>query len=190
MQNGNYYLGDFQKGLKEGTGKEETTDHIYEGQYKDDVKCGKGRLSYKLTNDFFEGEFSENLINGSGFYTWSNKDTYEGTFINGKMHGKGIYKWPDGGEYVGEYINNIKEGRGRFRWSNGRIFDGPFKDGKPHGVGKLTIDGKTIEVEFVDGKINRNYKKRGKEGNTSDKASTSNNNNLGTPKSLAKNNNF
>jgi hypothetical protein len=104
------YLGEFERGEKEGLGKEDTPEHIYEGEFKKNKKEGHGKLMYKITGDFYEGEFQDNLVNGFGFYIWSNKDTYQGTFLNGKMHGKGVYKWPDGGEYVGDYINNIKEG--------------------------------------------------------------------------------
>jgi hypothetical protein len=159
MLNGNNYIGEFKNGLKDGKGREDTDDHVYEGEYKMDQKDGRGELIYKLSSDFYKGEFRGGLITGDGIYKWSNEDTYEGTFFDGKMHGRGIYRWPDGSEYVGDYINNIKEGIGTFKWSTGRIFIGPFVQGKPHGVGKLTKDGKTIECEFLNGAINRNYKK-------------------------------
>lgn len=152
----NVYCGDFHDGLKEGNGWEETTEHRYEGDYKADKKSGVGKLIYKLTNDWYEGEFEDNLTNGTGCYTWANGDTFRGTFMNGKMHGKGLYTWPDGGEYYGDYIDNIKEGYGKYRWPNGRIFEGPFRRGKPHGFGKLLVGGKISQVEFVDGKINKN----------------------------------
>ena len=64
-----------------------------------------------------------------------------------------------GGEYIGEYFDNIKEGKGIFKWPNGRVFEGPFAQGNPHGVGLVTIDGKISEVEFINGKINKNFKK-------------------------------
>jgi hypothetical protein len=153
------YTGMFKNGLKEGEGIEECEEYIYEGEYKNDLKEGKGKLKYKRNNDSYEGEFSDNAINGIGNYTWSNKHTYRGSFLYGKMHGKGIYRWPDGGEYIGDYNNNIKEGRGRFRWPNGREFDGPFVSGNPHGIGILNVNGKTQEVEFIDGRVNKNYKK-------------------------------
>jgi hypothetical protein len=75
------------------------------------------------------------------------------------MHGKGAYKWADGGEYVGEYKDNIKEGIGRFKWSNGRIYEGPFVGGVPHGKGKLTVNNKTTDVEFSEGKVVNNKTK-------------------------------
>ncbi len=164
--NGLLYIGDFIDNLKDGNGKEETNEHIYEGEFKKDKKNGNGKLIYKLLNDYYEGEFKDNSITGVGFYTWKNKDTYKGTFVNGKMHGKGFYKWPDGGEYYGEYVNNIKEGNGKFKWSNGRIFEGQFKKGKPHGFGKLKIGNMEFKVEFNNGKLVTNIKelmKMGKE---------------------------
>ena len=147
------YSGDFKNGMRHGFGVEDTSEHIYEGQFNMDKKSGLGKLSYKKMNDTYIGEFTDNSITGNGIYTWANKDTFEGQFLNGKMHGRGIYKWPDGGEYTGEYINGIKEGRGRFKWSNGKIFDGPFKNGRPNGVGKLIFGDNIIDVEFKDGKL-------------------------------------
>jgi hypothetical protein len=124
------------------------------------MKEGKGKLVYKKTNDTYEGDFSNNDINGFGFYVWaSNKHTYKGTFKSGKMNGKGTYTWPDGGEYYGDYINNVKEGRGIFKWPNGREFDGPFANGKPHGVGMLTVGEKKQEAEFLDGKLNKGFRR-------------------------------
>jgi hypothetical protein len=123
------------------------------------TKEGQGKLKYKKNKDFYEGEFSNNAINGYGFYTWSNKHTYKGTFNYGKMHGKGAYQWPDGGEYYGDYNNNIKEGKGKFKWPNGREFDGPFSNGNPHGIGILTVGDKIQQVEFIDGKVNKGFKR-------------------------------
>lgn len=153
--NGNYYEGDFKDGLRCGCGKEETKDHIYEGQFENDKKNKKGKLIYKNIKDIYEGDFVDNNITGIGKYQWENKDIFEGDFINGKMHGRGKYKWPDGGEYDGEYINNIKEGKGVFKWANGKIYEGPFLGGKPHGVGILKNNGKSYEVEFFEGKMKK-----------------------------------
>ena len=42
MLNGFFYIGDFVFGIREGKGKEETKDHIYEGHFSNDKKNGKG----------------------------------------------------------------------------------------------------------------------------------------------------
>jgi hypothetical protein len=151
--NDTIYIGDFTLGLKEGRGKEETSEHIYEGEFKNDKKNGNGKLYYKNLKDTYTGAFIDNNITGNGNYEWSNGEKYTGHFLNGKMNGKGIYKWPDGGKYEGEYINGIKEGHGIFTWVNGKIFEGPFKNGKPNGAGILTTKNKKYRVYFNDGKI-------------------------------------
>ena len=147
------YIGDFTLGLKDGRGKEETSEHIYEGEFKNDKRNGNGKLYYKNLKDTYTGNFIDNNLTGNGTYEWSNGEKYSGNFLNGKMHGKGIYKWPDGGKYEGDYLNNIKEGHGIFTWSNGKIFEGPFKNGKPNGAGILTTKNKKYRVYFNDGKI-------------------------------------
>ena len=151
--NGITFNCEFSNGIKEGKGREETSENIYEGEYKNDKKNGKGKLTYKNLKDFYEGDFKDNNITGKGHYEWANGESYKGTFLNGKMHGKGIYKWPDGGKYKGDYFNNIKEGHGIFYWSDGKIFDGPFKNGKPNGNGILTNKDKKFKVFFNDGKL-------------------------------------
>jgi hypothetical protein len=47
MLNGSIYIGDFIKGIKEGKGKEETNEQVYEGDYKNDKKDGFGKVYYK-----------------------------------------------------------------------------------------------------------------------------------------------
>lgn len=150
---GTVYEGEFKDSLKEGQGREESSEHIYYGQFMSDMKHGIGRLTYKGINDIYEGEFINNHINGKGKYYWANQEIYEGTFINGKMHGKGIYKLPDGSQYIGEYVNNLKDGMGEFKWSNGKIYRGQFIKGKPHGIGNITYKGKTYNCEFKEGKM-------------------------------------
>jgi hypothetical protein len=157
--NNKHYFGEFRNGLKHGKGKEVTEDHIYDGDFYDDQKKGKGKLTYKKMKDFYEGDFLDNSITGRGFYKWANKDTYEGDFINGKMHGKGIYKWPYGCEYEGEYSNNIRDGYGIFRWPNGQIYKGPFVNGNMHGRGILSVENNNFDIEFENGvkKANISY---------------------------------
>ena len=116
------------------------------------MKCGKGKIHYHNTGDFYEGEFTNGVITGKGFYVWKNKHTYFGDFVDGKMNGKGVYKWTDGNEYEGEYINNIKEGNGIFKWKDGKVFKGKFRNGRPHGKGVLTVNGISFDAAFENGR--------------------------------------
>lgn len=148
------YFGEVENLEKNGYGRENTYEYMYEGYFKNGKKSGEGKINFKLTGDYFEGEFKDGKLNGFGFYKWKNGNNYMGNFSNDKIHGRGLYKWVDGTEYEGDYINNIKEGQGTFKWKNGRVFKGPFKDGKPNGKGVLLVEGCTIEdAEFVNGKF-------------------------------------
>ena len=145
------YKGDIKNFKKEGKGKEKTNDFSYEGEFVNDMKHGNGKIFYNNNGDYYEGQFSNGLITGKGFYKWKNQHTYLGDFVCGKMHGKGLYKWTDGNQYEGEYINNIKEGQGEFKWNDGKIYKGSFENGKPHGKGLLTIKGITFDAIFDNG---------------------------------------
>jgi len=145
------YNGQIKNFLKEGFGKEVSIEYIYEGNFHNDMKNGKGKIKFINTGDSYEGEFTNDKITGYGNYKWSNKHQYIGDFIEGEMNGKGYYKWPDGTEYNGEYVNNIKEGYGEFKWSNGAIFKGKFHNGKPNGKGIMIYKGHSFNAEFKNG---------------------------------------
>ena len=148
------YEGDIKNMKKEGKGIEKTKDYIYFGDFRDDLRHGKGKMTFNEEDEFYEGEFVNDKMTGKGFYKWSNKNTYEGDFLNGMLHGKGLYKWADGNEYEGDYVNNIREGEGEYRWKNGKVYKGPYKNGKQNGTGIIkNSKGETMEVEYIDGKI-------------------------------------
>lgn len=44
----------------------------------------------------YEGEWKNNMMEGSGTYTWDDGKVYKGEFKMGKMHGEGKYDWGDG----------------------------------------------------------------------------------------------
>ena len=145
------YTGNIQNFKREGFGKEICTEYIYEGNYHNDMRNGKGKIKFINTGDSYEGDFLDDKITGYGEYIWSNKQKYIGNFIDGMMNGKGKYTWPDGKEYEGEYINDKREGQGKFKWKNGDIFEGTFHDGKPNGKGIMIYKGSKYKGEFVKG---------------------------------------
>ena len=154
------YNGDVKDLKKEGLGKEVCNDYIYEGEFHNNMKNGKGKIKYIQTGDTYEGEFKNDEINGNGTYKWINNSQYTGNFKNGKMNGEGTFKWPDGSEYSGEYVNGIKNGIGQFQWSDGNVFKGVFKNGKPSGLGLAETYDSTFNVKFKNGKIKTLKKKK------------------------------
>ena len=147
------YTGNIKNFKKEGFGREECFDYIYEGNFHNNMKNGKGEIKMIKSGDNYEGEFVNDKITGYGKYIWDNHHQYIGYFLDGEMNGKGKYKWPDGSEYEGEYVNNKREGKGKFKWNSGAFFEGNFHNGKPDGNGIFFKQGSTYNAEFKDGHL-------------------------------------
>ena len=61
---------------------------------------GMGQYSIK-DRYTYNGQFSNDDIEGTGVCEWLNGKKYEGTWKANKMDGKGVFKWQDGKEYNG-----------------------------------------------------------------------------------------
>ena len=152
------YFGEISDLKKNGKGQEESEEFKYTGEFFQDLRHGHGLLEFLENGDIYEGDFNMGEMTGKGIYIWKNKQIYDGDFVKSIKHGKGKYKWPDGYEYEGDYNNGIREGNGIYKWKDGRIYKGQFKDGKPHGKGILTYKGKSFNIEYINGKPNKDIK--------------------------------
>ena len=110
---GNAYIGDFSHSKREGKGVLGTNKVHYEGEFKNDKLCGKGRITFKAEGHYYEGDFDNNEINRYGTFVWKNGDSYIGQMMNGKIHGNGIYIYNNGVVYEGLYANGRKQGKGK-----------------------------------------------------------------------------
>jgi antitoxin component YwqK of YwqJK toxin-antitoxin module len=74
----------------EGNGKEYDFDGnlIYEGEYLNGVKNGKGK-EYLNGEIKYEGEYLNGVRNGKGKEFKYNRLIFEGEYLNGKRNGKG-----------------------------------------------------------------------------------------------------
>ena len=52
----------------------------------------------------------------------------------------------------GEWVSDREHGRGRREWPDGRVYEGAFRDGRPHGAGRLTVEGAVFEFRFEGGR--------------------------------------
>ena len=89
----------------------------------------------------FEGEYLNGERNGKGReYNEYGKIEYEGEYLNGKRHGKGKEYDDYSGNllFVGEYINGQRNGKGKeYDKYNGKlIFEGEYLNGQRNGKGK------------------------------------------------------
>ena len=169
--NNTLYKGDIIENKKEGKGEEFSSEGKFVGNFANDKKNGEGKMEYSLSGDTYEGNYKDDLFDGKGHYIWKiSGQEYTGEYKNGLMHGKGLYEWSEGEYYRGDFVNGKKEGSGEMHWANGRSFIGPFVNGRPQGIG-IFDNGMNYkgEMEFIDGKLNREYlnkKYRGSESNS------------------------
>ena len=150
---GNLYVGDFVESRRHGYGELDTNRIHYKGQFLGDRLNGRGIIHFKVEGHDYDGDFKDNEINGNGVFRWTNGDVYDGQMTRGKMNGFGRYTYANGQVYEGNYVNGIKEGKGKLTYPNGFVYDGDFIGGRPRGNANIISGGKTIPVEYTDGRF-------------------------------------
>ena len=150
---GNLYVGDFVDNKRHGYGELDTNRLHYKGQFLGDRFNGKGIIHFKIEGHDYDGDFRDNEINGNGVFRWTNGDVYDGQMTRGKMNGVGRYTYANGQIYEGNYVNGVKEGKGKLTYPNGFVYDGDFIGGRPRGNANIISGGKTIPVQYSDGRF-------------------------------------
>ena len=78
----------------------------YIGQWKKDLKNGKGTLYYPNGNIQYEGDWVNNKKEGNGKYILEDGEYYKGEWKNGSINGKGTLYYSNGNiQYEGDFIN-------------------------------------------------------------------------------------
>ncbi len=150
---GNLYVGDFVESRRHGYGELDTNRIHYKGGFLGDRLNGRGIIHFKIEGHDYDGDFKDNEINGNGVFRWTNGDVYDGQMTRGKMNGFGRYTYANGQIYEGNYVNGVKEGKGKLTYPNGFVYDGDFIGGRPRGNANIISDGKTIPVQYSDGRF-------------------------------------
>ena len=161
LEDGNTYIGTFNKGLFDGFGTMSSLDnkYLYTGEWKDGLKHGNGQLITQKIK--YSGKFENDVFSGSkGVLCDEKGNIYEGDFVNGKFDGYGHYKMSNGDNYIGQFKDGFFEGKGQLTDKKGNVFNGNFVKGKKDGHGLIvTNKGEIIEGKFKDGiffRINNN----------------------------------
>ena len=133
-ENGDHYMGDMKFGLPDGNGTLNTImdgmGYTYVGEFKRGKKNGRGNLSSK-----------------------DNKFNYDGGWKDDKKYGIGTL-FDNGDKYTGDFVDDQYCGNGTLCGKNGEIFECEFKDGKPNGLGRVTlVNGDVYIGNFENGKI-------------------------------------
>ena len=137
---------------------------IFEGEFLNGKKNGKGKEYYDNGNLQFEGEYLNGKRNGKG-KEYNNNGTlkYEGEYLNDKRHGIG--KEYEYGKLIfyGEFVNNLKwKGKGGIYGNEGNmIIENEYINGKLWSMKEYNEDYNIInEIHEGNGLI-KNYNSHG-----------------------------
>ena len=87
---------------------------IYEGDFAQGIREGRGKYLFATNGDKYEGEFRNNLKHGIGKMVYNGKGEYNGYWENGRRHGEGVFTYPNGDIYSGWWKFGEKEGTGTY----------------------------------------------------------------------------
>ena len=146
---------------------------IQAGCISGDCQNGQGIYAY-TDGSRYEGFFRSGKPALSGSFYHPNGDKFVGEFVDGVRHGKGRMYFANGqvlegkwlkGEYKGSLIlaNKVQvgclngdcgDGIGTYYFKDGTKYVGDFKDGLPHGEGKVVyLNGEAYEGEMANGQF-------------------------------------
>jgi len=157
------YEGAYAGGMPNGFGKKEYTDAVFEGEWTDGKRNGRGKLTWNAGGQW-EGEYqNDRFWDGSGTVYIKDSDgvtlRYEGEYKNGKRNGFGKMRYTDS-SYEGQWVDNMRSGPGKLIWDNGGQWEGDFQNDIPwEGSGTIyskDSNGFTLryEGEYKNGKRN------------------------------------
>ncbi|KAM8816701.1 MORN repeat-containing protein 3 isoform 1-T1 [Rhynchonycteris naso] len=117
----------------------------YVGEWKDNMKHGKGTQTWKKKGAIYEGDWKFGKRDGYGTLSLPDQETgkyrrvYSGWWKGGKKSGYGIQFFGPKEYYEGEWCCNQRSGWGRMYYSNGDIYEGQWLNDKPEGEGMLRL---------------------------------------------------
>ena len=110
---------------------------IFYGKYIEYESDGKAREYYYYNDNLvYEGEYLNGKRNGKGKeYNYNDNFIYEGEYLNGKRNGKGKeYNFDIELIFEGEYFNGKRNGKGKeYNFNNELLFEGVYFNGKREG---------------------------------------------------------
>eukprot|EP00736_Rhodelphis_marinus_P012465 Rmarinus@m.5872 len=163
------YEGGWENGMREGMGiifYNHSQSCYYEGELKNNVKCGTGKMVYQ-SGDVYEGGWQDDQKCGHGTMEWENngaRETYEGQWARGMRNGHGVYTWCNStsktspwarlNQYDGEWLDSKRHGHGIMGFASGARYVGQFSNDAKEGFGVLTNeDGSTSSGTFKENKL-------------------------------------
>ena len=153
------YSGSFNKGLMHDNGRFIYNKEIYNGQFVNGKRNGKGEMIFS-NGDEYKGNWTNDIIEGDGsilygvVYEGSKKmfqGMYDGQWLKGKKNGNGMFICANGDRYNGNWLNDKRSGSGELSFYTGReliiselgglnavSFTGEWYNDSIKGIGELT----------------------------------------------------
>eukprot|EP01034_Spumella_vulgaris_P033543 gene33543-41393_t len=93
---------------------------VYEGEVRDNMCCGQGRLTDEI--GVYTGQFEDNDFNGTGVMQFHEGDVYSGQWREGEMHGRcRLHFSDDDSVFEGEFVRGECVGTGTLTHADGQI---------------------------------------------------------------------
>jgi hypothetical protein len=127
-------------------------DYVYTGDFPHHKKHGKGIWNEKEDGlgDIYDGEWKDNEREGRGTCTYCEyHDVYTGQWAKGKREGQGVMT-EDGSVYVGQWRRDAKDGDGTLT-SDSTVLKGTWQCGRMHGAFIHSINGVEKQEQWVNG---------------------------------------
>jgi len=174
QKSGKYKIGK-RVGKRIGKGAEYTQSKnklIFEGEYLNGKRNGKGKEYSENGEIKFEGKYLNGLKNGKGIeyyfkkYFYQKKEIkFEGQYLNGLRNGKGKEYYKD--EYLkfeGKYLNGLRNGKGK-EYKIYKFFDYDYNYANDYYEYDAYFSKLSFEGKYLNGKRNgkgKEYYKNGK----------------------------
>ncbi|MCS2618500.1 hypothetical protein NXW11_11185 [Bacteroides thetaiotaomicron] len=128
----------------------------YEGEWKDGVPNGNGKMTY-ASGGIYIGNWLSGNKHGEGKMTYANGDCYEGNWSYNNKQGNGKMTYTSGDIYIGNWASDNKHGNGKTTYANGDCYEGNWNLGKRKGIGTMTYaNGNCYKGNWEDGHYDDN----------------------------------
>ena len=131
---------------------------VYEGQFKRDEFCGKGRFISK-EGTIWDCEWEKNECSRFGVRRELDGETYTGEMKNDECEGYGFTQYADSDSseaicYFGHYSGDLPHGLGAILYKDGYMHLCSFKRGESHGKGLCRNTDKSLYYgDFAEGNM-------------------------------------
>lgn len=163
------YEGSFVNGVIEGFGKKNYGKSYYEGVFRNNLRCGRGKFVDEL-GSVYEGTFKNDMKNGEFkshvHYADRTECDEEATYVDDRQEGPVIFRWADGvimvcemhnGTYNGEQFTFDPDGKTSKSQTSAQSSNISIK------MGKSFDDMNDMMNQFFNGSQNNmTFKKNGK----------------------------